>query len=283
MSHYSHPNNHNQKPEQTGATGAKVATGCGMGCLSVILVFLIGIVAVLWFAQTKVNQVAHKHSSEDPIEFVYPEIQLHELESILERFDVFRTAMANNNHDTDPLILSADDLNLVINNHKDFAPMAGKAMFEIEGEEFRAKVSLKPDDIPFKIWFLTKALKGRYINGRATLALHVAGSRSEMYLKDFNMGEVELPAPLIEILQKENLMNSLKSDPEIGQWFKMVGMKVQDGRLHIIPKKKMIEAIEEAAEAEEEVKKEEIEPKVEEAVPPAVEEEPISAEGDRAA
>ena len=126
MSQYSHPNDHNKKPEQTGATGARLATGCGMGCLTVVLVLALGVVAVFWYAQTKVNEFAHQYSSEDSVEFVYPEIQLHELELILERFESFRLAMANNDHDTAPLILSGDELNLIINNHKDFAPMAGK-------------------------------------------------------------------------------------------------------------------------------------------------------------
>ena len=229
---------HQDEPEPDGGkTGAKVAAGCGLGCLILAAIAIFGIVSALSTVQKRIDDLAAAATSE-PAVFDYPDMQVRDLDALLNRFDAFREAMAND-QPAEPLALTADDINVLINEHPTFEPLAGKAFVRFESDQIVSEVSIKPEDFPVKVPFLSKAFAGKYINGTATVDLSIKDGRAELYVLSFRLAEQEVPAQVMDQIKTENILETAQSDPNFSRFIEKVEeLKVEEGMLYIYPKSK---------------------------------------------
>ena len=234
MSDYQTPPGLQQQNEPKGGNSAKVATGCGIGCLVIFLV--VGLVAFLAYRkiQSEIDNLANMAPSE-PIEFVYPVVQANVAESVIRRFDAFRNALANS-QPAEPLILTATEINTLISQHPDFEALAGRTMVKIDDNKISSAVSIKAEDLPFNIPIISKAFRDKYINGTATIDLSIKDGRAQMYLVDFKFGDFEIPQEFIDSIKHENLLKEAQSEEGFKKFIEQIKeLKIEDNKLHIIP------------------------------------------------
>ncbi|MDF1815349.1 MAG: hypothetical protein P1V20_24320 [Verrucomicrobiales bacterium] len=219
-----------------GKSGSTAAYGCGLGCLALLLIG--GIVIFLGYQaiQSKVNSFADK-ASPNPIEFDYPEVQVHEAEAVFNRFDTFQKSLANDQVPDKPLILTKDEINILINHHKNFAPLAGKVQVDIANNHLLVEGSLKPSDLPVEIPLLSKAFGEKYINGKITTDFAVSDGIFGVNLLEFELAGTRIPEELLPKISDE-FMRELRRDKEIMALIdKMDVVKIENGRVYAIPKK----------------------------------------------
>ncbi|MDF1754972.1 MAG: hypothetical protein P1U89_19445 [Verrucomicrobiales bacterium] len=215
-------------------SGKKVALGCGFGCLgAAIICLLIGFFVVRGL-QSKAEALAGMASSE-PMAFDYPRVQANEAEAVVSRFDNFRQAIANAKP-AEPLVLTEDDLNILISQHPSFEPLAGKTAVKIVDNQIEARVSLKPEELPFTIPFISKAFAGKYINGTGKVDFSIQNEEARMYIVDFQLSGLPIPEEFKEQFKQENLMDKLLEDEEVKSVLDRIEtLKIENNTLRIVP------------------------------------------------
>lgn len=236
MSEYQSPQSNQPYVEKENTnTGAKIATGCGIGCLAMVVVA--SVVAYLGYRalDAKINEFAEMAPTE-PLEIEYPMAEPEQVDQVIQRYDSFTDAISNSRN-SPPLVLSADEINILIKQHPDFSFLSGRSMVEIENNQISSTVTINADALPVEIPIFSKAFRGRYINGKATVDFSVTDGKAELYLLDFKFGEHSLPSEVIDQLKNGNLLEDAESDEEFKKLFEnLEELKVQDNRLHLVPK-----------------------------------------------
>lgn len=217
------------QPQQGMSSGAKWGIGCGIGCLTLLLIF--GGIALFTYFKVKELAVAvvDQYTSETPIVFEAPEAEQATIDALVARFDAFRTAMEEGT-DTEALRLTGEEINLLIHHHPDWEQMAGHTAVEIEGNQLSAHISLPLDEV-------LPMLKGRYLNGKATIRLELSESGVEAYIDGIEVANQTAPPEIIAELQKENLLREAQHDPEFRKLTETLeSIRIEDGQLIIVPK-----------------------------------------------
>lgn len=223
-------------PQNPGSgSGKKWGIGCGIGCLLVLVVGVVLAVVGFNMAKKAVVDFVEKGTSEAPVELVAPVVSPAAVESAMQRFDEFTTAMESGTP-TGPLVLTGDDINALIANHPKFSAVADAMVVSMVGEQLTGKVSLNIDDLNLPPSFLSESLAGKYFNGEVTLSVGVLGGRPAMFIEGLSVGGAPLPAPFLSEISKENLLQDAGSNPELQKYFdKIDELKVEDGKLTITP------------------------------------------------
>lgn len=217
------------QPSEGLSTGAKWGIGCGSGCLVALLIA--GIVGYLAWSKTKeaIGDALDKFTSPDPIVFVAPEAEESVITAVMARFDAFTQAMKDA-EEAEPLILTGEEINLLIYHHPDWNELAGKTSVDIVGDQFTGEVSLPLGE-------LMPLLAGRYLNGQATVRIGLENGYLTGFIDALKVAEEEAPADVIRELQTQNIFQDAQQDPELRKLIETLEeIRVEDGKLIVIPK-----------------------------------------------
>jgi len=218
-----------------GNSGAKIVRGCGLGCLVVVLGVSLFLVLALQNIQSRLNGWAEKSSSEG-VEFVYPSVSTEQAGEVVARFDRFRMALAND-QPVESLTLSADDLNILISQHPDFSPLARKLKVDIVENLFVSKVSFKPDELPMRLPFISKAFAGKYINGTILIDLVIEHEMGGLFVRDLKLDKIDIAPEILERLGEQNFMTNLLDNAEVNDLIRKVELlQIDENLLRIVPK-----------------------------------------------
>jgi hypothetical protein len=207
----------------------KKQRGCWFyGCLSLAIIALIGLVGT-WmlarFAVKKASAMVQQYTSKTsaPIEKVT--ISQSDLKSLQGRVNSFNQTL-NGEKGSRELVLSADEINALIQNDPEYKAVKGKLFVMLDGDQIRGKVSMPLDDFgPFK-------LKGDYLNGTATLTAALENGVLDVRLKDIQVGDNPLPAPILAELRKMNFAQDFQKDPDVKKSMdKLESIQVKDSKL----------------------------------------------------
>src|SRR5438045_2801394 len=134
------------------------------GCITlVILAVLAGIGAWVTFryAVKTASVWIEQYTSTNAVPIESVAISRSELKSLQERLTSFSESLAGRQGARE-LVLSADDINAIIQSDRQYIGLKDKLFVMIEGDQIKGKLSMPLDDFgPFK-------LKGHYLNGVAT-------------------------------------------------------------------------------------------------------------------
>jgi hypothetical protein len=226
---------HGPEEPDGGKTAAKVAVGCGLGCLGLAIVVFVVVYMGMKGIQGKVDELAENATSE-PIQFDPPDVPAGEADEIIMAFDRFRNALAKA-QPVETYTLSEEEINVLINQHRAFAPIAGKAQVKIIDNQIVSDVSVRPEDFPMKIPFLSRAFAGKYINGTATVDVSIRNGLASMYLRKFRFAEWEVPPEMMKQFEGENLLKDSQSDPDLKEFIdKIEELKIEDNTIYIVPR-----------------------------------------------
>ncbi len=208
---------------------------CGIGCFIVLLVIGGLCAGAFYWAKNTITDLTEEKAV--PIEA--PQSTPQQVSDVFTRFDSFRDAMASGKP-SGPLLLSDQDINLLMYHHSNFEAISGKSQVKIEDDQLSAKISLKLDEFPelIAVPVLGGMLKGRYVNGDAAVSLSLQAGKPAVFLEGLSVNGMTIPPEIIKDLKKENLLKNLGEDENFSKIFeKIEEIKIEGNNLHIIPKK----------------------------------------------
>ena len=217
ISHYARMNDQSNPPKQRGC----FFYGCLTLAVIGLLVIIGGVVGV-YMLKKAANRLIAEYTDTAPTPLKKVEYPPDQIDALRARLKAFKDAIEKGTAPTE-LVLTADDLNALITVHKDFS---GKAFLEIEDDKVKGSISLPLEDLgPLK-------LKGRYLNGAATLRVSLENGFLSVNLDDLQVKGKPLPDVFMKELKKENLAKDATRDPDVAAAVeKIESLQVKDGKV----------------------------------------------------
>jgi hypothetical protein len=220
-----------QEPQAAAGPPERKGPGCLFwGCLIsgiLFVVTLILIIALVFFARSKLIGVIEEYTDPAPVEL--PEIQLAEEErqEVIARWEAFEAAMDEGRKEE--LSLNSDEFNLVAQHVVSEAE--GRVHFTIEGDKLRGQVSLPVEDVGQKL-LGTDQLDGRYFNASGTFDVFLRNGLLVLQIQEAEVKGEPVPDEVMDQVRGQNLAESMTDNPEQRELFsKFESIEVKDGRI----------------------------------------------------
>ena len=223
-------------PPPESNSGKKTATCCGIGCLTVLVVGVIAVIAAMAWTKKAVGDFADKYTSDDPVKIEMPVLSDQQVADVTSRFDKFLSDVSAGNA-TEPLQLSESDINALIAKHPKFAGMAGSAVASIENDQLTVNSSFDIDKlgIPFP-GFIADRVSGKYFNGSITVEITTIGGQPAVFIQNIAAGDAPIPQVFIDSLKTENLLQNQNSDPNMKKALeKIQEIKIENNQVVVTP------------------------------------------------
>jgi hypothetical protein len=197
------------------------------GCLGLAVLSLLAVVLVYLgyrFAVNKFDSVTKDFTDTAPAAIETVEVREAQLRSIQERVLRFTEALESSR--SSELILTADDINALISSDPNFKDARQRLFVRIDGDKVRSQVSWPLQDIgPLK-------LRGRYLNGEATLNLAFTNGVLFVGIADVTVKEKSLPSQFLAPLKQQNFAKDAMNDPKTAENLaKFERIEVRDGKI----------------------------------------------------
>jgi len=174
------------------------------GCLSLVILFAIVVVAG-YLGYRSIKRTVLNYTDTSPAQIERAELPDEQQAALDQRAAAFFEALERGTN-AQELVLTSAEINALIAKNKDFA---GKVFVAIDSNRVTGKISVPLPDIgPFK-------LKGRYLNGEATLKVSLENSVLIVTLDEVRVKGKPLPASLMAGLKSQNLAADVQRDPEV--------------------------------------------------------------------
>jgi hypothetical protein len=214
----------------------------GRGCLfygCATLIVLAGLAAIgLYLAYRAISgvfrQYVEQYTAAAPLAIAPVNVPAAQRQEIVDRARAFRTLV-----DTPPgangagiltdrertLELSAEEINVLLEEEE--KDLKGRARVEIAGDKLTGEISLPLGD--------RGMLRGRYLNGRATIVPTAVAGRLQIRLRDIEVKGQPLPKELREAVEPINWMPEDRPDTDLGPPVRdLEEVEVTNGKLRIV-------------------------------------------------
>ncbi|MFC1757386.1 hypothetical protein ACFL2H_01285 [Planctomycetota bacterium] len=198
--------------------------GCIIGgCLGVVAIGLIGVVVAGFFAWKFTAGQIEKLTSDTPRELPVVEYTDEQIQALYSRFDQIKNA-ADNGEVTEPLVLTADDINALLAQSEYFR---GRLAVKIENGQFFAEVSTPTDVIPAADFFLRKG--GRFFNGSVTADASVVNGQLVVNIDQASVNGESIPEKLMMQVRTENFAKEFNKEQAVTDVLKLFDRGEIDG------------------------------------------------------
>jgi hypothetical protein len=211
-------------PEQDDAPPP--ARGCFFyGCIiaSVLAVLMMIFVGLLIFVGYRwLGRIAEEYTATAPEQLPVLEMSAEKRQTVKDRWEAFRKAVEAGTA-TEPLVLSSDDLNALIEQNPE---LKGKIYVKVEGDEVKGQVSIPLDGLPLPM------TKGRYLNGKADVKASLFDGELIVHLEAVEVKGKPFPADLMNELRKQNLAKDATKDKDVAAMLrKLESLEIKDGKI----------------------------------------------------
>ncbi|HKI17629.1 MAG TPA: hypothetical protein VKA15_07100, partial [Isosphaeraceae bacterium] len=137
----------------------------------------------------------------------------------------------------EPLVLTGDDLNALIEEEPEFAELKGKVYLKIEKDELKGQVSFPLEKLGLAM------LKGRYLNGEADLKASLSDGVLIVTLDSIEVNGKRVPEEAMANMRQENLAKDAYKNPKHAAILrKLESLEIKDGKIIIRVRAKSAEA-----------------------------------------
>jgi len=207
------------------ASGRFIAVICVIVLLLICMGGYFGYLGVKGYISGKVEQ----YTVTEPVELPDVTYTEQESEDVLERVEIFTNALEEDKQ-TLELILTAQDINVLISEHPKWKDFAGKVHVSIEDDKVHGVVSIPLGN-------LIGMLEGRFLNGSAVFQVTFKDDQLSVNFDSLKIGEKDIPESTMNSLRAKNLAEETNMDEEAKEFFqKLDSITVKEGKLHIVPK-----------------------------------------------
>lgn len=198
-----------------------------IGCLGGIAALVFLVVAGILVARMVVTGLLENYTDTTPIELPTTEMSEEEYAALQERVDSFFDAVEAGTA-MEPLELSADDINALIQNDPNWKQLKGRVHISIEEDLVTGDVSMPLDMF---------GLEGRYANGSSTFSIFLRNGTLYVHLDSLTVKGNTVPEEFMAEMRNENLAKDYARDPEVREWLnRFESIDVEDGIIRITPK-----------------------------------------------
>jgi hypothetical protein len=192
--------------------------------LAVLMAILLAVSAFLLYRLA--DQKVKEYTGTTPEELPKVEMPADARQELKNRVAAFRKAI-DEGTPTDPLVLSSDDINALIEENDD---LKGKFFVKIDGKEIKAQVSIPLDPLakgPFRPMF-----EGRYLNGKADLKASLQDGVLMVTLDSIEVNGKKPPEEMMARFRQENLAKEFYKNPKNAEMIqKLESIEVKDGKI----------------------------------------------------
>lgn len=189
--------------------------GCWFyGCLTLLLVMVLAGVATFFtvrYAVNKVSALVEQYTDAEPLDLPAAEMRRSDYESLEKRLASFQQAL-DSGKPTEPLVLTADEINALLANSPGMSQWKGRARIGFEGDRVSGQVSL-PMDALAGLPGLSR-LRGRFLNGMATFEAGLTNGILVVTLQSLQVKGQPVPEEIMAALRRENLAKDAYGNPE---------------------------------------------------------------------
>jgi hypothetical protein len=195
--------------------------------LALLMAILIGILAFVGYRA--LSGLVNEYTATAPEQLPKVEMAAEQRQALKDRVEAFRKAV-NEGKATEPLVLTGDDLNVLI---EDNAELKGTIFVKIEGDELKGRVSIPLDKLPLPMF------KGRYLNGEAALKASFFDGELIVHMEEIEVKGKKPPEDAMKGFRQQNLAKDLFKDPENAKMLrKLESLEIKDGKIIVKVKAK---------------------------------------------
>jgi hypothetical protein len=203
----------------------------GIGCLGMVVLAVICVAIIGFGVQYAITSTVEAYTDDTPIEIPQVEISMADFDALSARVDEFKRATEVGDSDT-PLVLSADDINAIMQRHPDWDGVGEYAYVSIDGETVSATVSIPVDTL------MEGFMEGKYMNGSAGFNVLLRNGRLFVMLDTLTVKGNPIPDQFMTEIRKENLAKDIVNDPEVADTLaRLESIEVADGVITLTPRK----------------------------------------------
>ncbi len=195
------------------------------GCIiaSVLAVLMVVLVGILIFVGYRMaSRYVEEYTATAPVQLPKVEMPEEQRQAVKDRFDSFKKAV-NDGTPIEPLVLTSDDLNVLISQSEDFK---GTIYVSVEGDEVKGKVSFPLDRLNFGM------VRGRYLNGEADLKASLKDGVLIVTLDSIEVNGKKPPEEVLAELRKQNLAKDLYKEEKNAEMIrKFESLEIKDGKI----------------------------------------------------
>ena len=208
----------------------KPRRGClRFGCIGgLILMGLVLIGGLIGFRYAKKMITDLPDTSPAPL----PQVQMSqaEIDRIERRLDAFREDVRAGKA-PEPLTLTADEINALIQHDPDFGALKGKLYITIERDQIKGQLSPPMEEVGLPIF------KGRYLNGTGNFSVSLHRGRILLHVLSFVVKHKSVPEVYMQEIRKHNFADNFNNNPRAKAALdRLKELKIQEGKLIVIPK-----------------------------------------------
>lgn len=211
----------------------KQQRGCWFyGCITLAVLALLTAIGIYFAARYAIKKASglmdqYTQSSPAPIDVV--QVSSDRLKLVQDRVASFGESLAGRPGSRE-LVLTADDINALIQNDPQYKEAKGKVFVMLEDDQVKGKISIPLDEIGQ----LGSFLKGRYLNGTASLNVALENGSLSVRVKEVDVGGKPLPPRIIAEMQKVNFAQEVEKNPDARKSLdKLESIQVKDSKLLI--------------------------------------------------
>ncbi len=171
------------------------------------------------------QDLALKYTAPAPETLPTVELSPTHLQELKARVDAFEAALDAPTN-AQELVLSADEINALIEEKTAGETNAPKIFVNIDGDRLQGLVSIPLQDLgPLK-------LKGRYLNGQAILKVWLQNDTLRLQIEHLEVKGKPLPGLIMSELKKENFASEIAKDPKAASLVaKFESIQVTNGKV----------------------------------------------------
>jgi hypothetical protein len=207
------------------------------GCLTFILVVLAVLIGVYFGTRKAINLAVTTYTDTKPADLPKIQLSAQERKDLRDRFEKLSDS-ASHGRPVEEMVLSADEFNALLLASPGLGKLQDQIYFQVETNNLKAQVSLPLDQ--FQIWrslgkkMSIPDLRGRYLNGTATLDTSVDNGELQIKVRDMTAKGKPLPSSFMANLQTQNLAEDANKNADARFLFqKIQKLEIRDGKVRI--------------------------------------------------
>src|SRR5262245_33509433 len=203
------------------------------GCIIAGVMALLFVLAVgvgFYMLYRALGRFVDQYTATAPRELPKVEMPPEKRQTLKERVEAFRKSI-DAGTPTEPLVLTGDDVNALIEDHPDLSGLKGKVFVTIERDKLKGQVSIPLEFLGLPMF------RGRYLNGEAELKVSLNNGLLLVSLESFEVNGQRPPEEFLANLRQQNWAQDAYKNPKNAEFLrKLESLEITDGKIIIKPR-----------------------------------------------
>jgi hypothetical protein len=195
------------------------------GCIIASILAVLGVIfmaVIAFFGYRLFNKLVDEYTATAPRELPKLDMPAEQQQAVKDRVEAFWKAVEAGTP-TEPLVLTSDDLNVLIEDNPD---LKGVIYVKVEGEEIKGQVSIPLDKLNIGM------VRGRYLNGEADLKASLKDGVLIVTLDSIEVNGKRPPDEMMKKIREQNLAKDVyKEEKNANLIRKLESLEVKDGKI----------------------------------------------------